>query len=178
MIGIQEIDINILNYIQENIRNPLLDKIMPFITSFGNMALLWIIIGMVLFSIKKHRKYGYMVFLALLLCFLIGNLALKPLVARIRPFDAYPLINGLLINAPKDFSFPSGHTMCSFAPSVVLFYFNKKIGVCALVISVLIALSRLYLYVHYPSDVLCGMIIGVINGIISINVINKFYHKM
>lgn len=178
MIEMQEIDIYILNYIQEHIRNPLLDKIMPIITFLGDVAILWIIIGIVIFSIKKYRKYSYMIFLALLLCFLIGNVTLKPLVARIRPFDAYPLINGLLINEPKDFSFPSGHTMCSFASAVVLLYFNNKIGLCGLIVSILIAFSRLYLYVHYPSDVLCGMVIGIINGIIAINIVNKFYYNV
>lgn len=165
---IQNIDINMLQYIQENFRSPFLDKIMPMITSLGNLSFIWIISGIILFSMKKYRKYGCMLFLSLILCALIGNLTLKPLVARVRPFNAYPLIDGLLIKAPNDYSFPSGHTMCSFAPAVVLFYFNKKIGSGALIVSMLIAFSRLYLYVHYPSDVFAGMVIGIINGIAAI----------
>lgn len=168
---IQNIDINILNYIQENFRTLALDKIMPLVTSMGNLSFIWIISGIILFSMKKYRKYGCMIFLSLMLCALIGNLTLKPLVARVRPFNAYPLIDGLLIKAPNDYSFPSGHTMCSFAPAVVLFYFNKKIGSLALILSILIAFSRLYLYVHYPSDVFAGMVIGIINGIAAIFII-------
>lgn len=177
MMIIQTIDINILNYIQSNIRNPILDRIMPIVTSLGNMSFIWIISGVLLICIKKYRKYGYMLFLSLILCALIGNITLKPMVARIRPFNAYPLIDGLLIKAPTDFSFPSGHTMCSFAPSVVLFYFNRRIGVGAFVLSFLIAFSRLYLYVHYPSDVFVGMVIGIANGIIAINIIKLFTIK-
>lgn len=175
---IQNIDICILNYIQEYIRNPFFDKFMPLITSLGNLSFIWIAIGIVLLSIKKYRKYGCMIFLSLILSALIGNLTLKPIVARIRPFDVYPLIDGLLIKAPHDYSFPSGHTMCSFAPAVVLLYFNRKIGIGALVMSILITFSRLYLYVHYPSDVFAGMVIGIINGIIGIFVIEKVYQKM
>ena len=170
---IQNVDIGILNYIQEYIKNPFLDKIMPFITSLGNLSFIWIVIGILLLRIKKYRKYGFMIFLSLILCGLIGNIILKPIVARMRPFDIYPLIDGLLIKIPKDYSFPSGHTMSSFAPIVVLLYFNRKIGVCALIIGSLIAFSRLYLYVHYPSDVFAGMVIGIINGIIAIFVIEK-----
>lgn len=171
METIQNIDTNILQYIQENLRDQFLDKIMPVITSMGNLALIWIISGIILFSMKKYRKYGCMLFLALILCALIGNLTLKPLVARVRPFNAYPLIDGILIKEPNDYSFPSGHTMCSFAPAVVLFYFNKKIGIIALIVSMLIAFSRLYLYVHYPSDVFAGMVIGIINGIAAIFIV-------
>lgn len=177
MMIIESMDINILNYIQDNIRNPILDRIMPFITSLGNMSFIWIISGVVLICVKKYRKYEYMLFLSLILCALIGNITLKPMIARIRPFDTYTLIDGLLIKAPTDYSFPSGHTMCSFAPSVVLFYFNKKIGMGAFLLSVLIAFSRLYLYVHYPSDVFAGMVIGIANGIASINIIKSFTKK-
>lgn len=163
-----QIDFFILNFIQENIRNTLLDKIMVFITSLGNMSIIWIIIGICLLINKKYRKYGIMLFLSLLFCAIVGNLTLKPLVARIRPFNAKPLLDGLLIKEPSDYSFPSGHTMCSFAPAVVLCYMNKRIGICAVILSILIGFSRLYLYVHYPSDVLSGAIIGILLGMLSI----------
>lgn len=172
---IQHMDISVLNYMQQHLKCDFLDKIMPTITSLGNLSFIWIMAGIMLFSIKKYRKYGFMIFLSLIFCALIGNITLKPLVARIRPFDAYPLIDGLLIKAPHDYSFPSGHTMSSFAPVTVLLYFNKKIGLCALFIGSLIAFSRLYLYVHYPSDVLAGIVIGIVNGIIAIFVVEKTY---
>jgi undecaprenyl-diphosphatase len=114
-----------------------------------------------------------MIIFSLILCFIIGNLSLKPLVARVRPFDAKPLLDTLLIRPPTDFSFPSGHTMCSFAAGVIIFYMNKKIGIFALILSSFIGFSRLYLYVHYPSDVFCGMAIGILLGTASIIMFNN-----
>lgn len=104
---------------------------------------------------------------ALILCLLIGNLFLKPVVARVRPFDINTAID-ILIKKPLDFSFPSGHTMSSFAAATVLIYMDKKIGAISLILATIIGFSRLYLYVHYPSDVVIGLLIGVLLGIISI----------
>ena len=98
---------------------------------------------------------------------------MKPLIARTRPFDANNLKDILLIKAPKDYSFPSGHTMASFAAATVLIYMNRKVGIVAMVLAVLIAFSRLYLYVHYPSDVFAGMIFGILSAIISIKLLAK-----
>lgn len=166
---ILNIDNSILQFIQNNIRNNVLDIIMPKITSLGNAGVIWIIICAVMILKRKYRKYGIMMAIALVYCAIVGNLTLKPIVARIRPFDANPLIDGLLINAPKDFSFPSGHTMVSFSCAcIILLYMNRKIGVAALILSSAIAFSRLYLYVHYPSDVLMGMIIGIFLSYIAI----------
>lgn len=176
--AITRIDFSILNFIQENIKNTLLDKIMVFITSLGNMSIIWIIIGICLLISKRYRKYGIMLFIALLLCAIVGNLTLKPLVARIRPFNSKPLIDGLLIKESLDYSFPSGHTMCSFAPAVVLYYMNKKAGICAVILSTLIGFSRLYLYVHYPSDVASGAVIGIILGTLSIYLYNMIQSKI
>ena len=103
----------------------------------------------------------------------MGSLSLKPLVARVRPFDAAQLLDALLIRQPTDFSFPSGHTMCSFASGIIIFYMNKRIGTFALILSSFIGFSRLYLYVHYPSDVFCGMVIGILLGITSIIIFNN-----
>lgn len=168
MSAIQNFDDFILQFIQNNFRGYCLDVIMPILTSLANKGFIWIIICIVLLSCKKYRKYGCIMFLALILCFVIGNLSLKPLVARNRPFDARPLIDGLLIKAPRDYSFPSGHTMVSFSCSAVLYYMNRKIGIMAIILSTVIGFSRLYLYVHYPSDVLVGFMIGILNSWISI----------
>lgn len=168
MQQIQNFDFKILDFIENHMHSLLLDNTMPIITGVGNKGILWIIIGILLIAIKKYRKYGYMLIFALILCGIIGNLTLKPLIARSRPFDVEPLLQPLLISPPKDFSFPSGHTMASFASSIVIYYMNKKLGILAFALSILIAFSRLYLYVHYPSDVLGGMIIGILMGYISI----------
>ena len=85
---------------------------------------------------------------------------------RIRPYECYSCID-ILINAPKDYSFPSGHTTISFAAAVPVFLRNKKWGIATLVMASLIAFSRLYLYVHYPSDILGGMVLGIIVGVIT-----------
>ena len=170
---IQNIDNSILQFIQINMRSSIIDKVMILITSLCNGAIIWMLIGIIFLINKKYRRYGLMIIFALMLCFIVGNLSLKPLVARIRPFDAVPLLDGLLIKAPIDFSFPSGHTMCSFASAVVMFYMNKRIGIFALILSFLIGFSRLYLYVHYPSDVFLGMVIGILMGSVSIIIFNK-----
>lgn len=170
---IHKIDDNVLNFIQEHLKNSFMDTIMPVITSLGNSGIVWILITIVLIAIKRYRKYGYMLALALIITLVVGNITLKPLVARIRPFDANDLKNILLIEAPTDYSFPSGHTMSSFAAAIVLIYMDKKIGIIAMILAVLIAFSRLYLYVHYPSDVLAGMILGFLSAIISIKLLSK-----
>jgi len=164
------IDNDILQFIQHNIRCNILDTVMPLVTSLGNAGLFWIILCILMLCSKRYRKCGFIMIIALVLCAIVGNLTLKPIVARIRPFDASPLIDGLLISAPKDFSFPSGHTMVSFSCAGVLLYMNRRIGIAAFMLSSIIAFSRLYLYVHYPSDVLSGMIIGIILSYISIKI--------
>lgn len=165
---IQKIDNNILQFIQANMRSSVMDNVMPIITNLGKGLTIWTLIGVILMVNKRYRKYGIMIIFSLILCFIIGNLSLKPLVARTRPFNNIPLLDVLLISPPKDFSFPSGHAMCAFASGTIIFYMNKKLGIVALILSSLIGFSRLYLYVHYPSDVFCGMMIGIFIGITSI----------
>ena len=157
---IQQMDDAILAFIQNNMHLPVLDVIMPVISMLGSGAAIWVVITIILLFTKKHRTLGISMAVALTLCFLIGNCMLKPLVARPRPFDLFPDMK-LLISRPGDFSFPSGHTMSSFAAAVVVFIKNRRWGTGALVLACLIAFSRLYLFVHYPSDVVIGMILGV-----------------
>ncbi|MDU4939810.1 MAG: phosphatase PAP2 family protein [Clostridium sp.] len=164
---IYNMDITILDWIQSVFKCAFLDWFMPIVTSLGNAGIVWIIICVLLLTYKKTRKYGVMMGCALILCLLIGNLFLKPVVARVRPFDINTAID-ILIKKPLDFSFPSGHTMSSFAAATVLIYMDKKIGVISLILATIIGFSRLYLYVHYPSDVIVGLFMGVLLGIISI----------
>lgn len=177
MYMIQNLDNSILQFIQINMRSSIGDKIMTLVTYLGNGGAIWIIIGLALLISKRNRKHAFMIITVLILCFLIGNLGLKHLVARTRPFDVIPLLGGLIITPPTDFSFPSGHTMCSFAASIVIFYMNKRIGILALILSSFIGFSRLYLYVHYPSDVFGGMIIGILIGILTIIMFKKMENK-
>lgn len=168
----QNIDFFILDYIYKNFKCSFLDFVFPKITALGDGGIIWIILGIVFLCLKKYRKTGIGIMFALVLGVIIGNLFLKNIVTRIRPFDLVEGIN-LLINAPKDFSFPSGHTLSSISSATVIFMNNKKIGIYFLILAVLIAFSRLYLYVHFPSDVIGGAVLGVIIGIFSVYLSNK-----
>ena len=158
-------DMAILDLIQSNIRTGFMDAIMPFITQLGDAGLMWIILSIGLIIPKKNRKIGFVMIIALILNGIICNIILKPMLARIRPFDVNTAIK-LLINKPRDFSFPSGHTSASFTAASVLFFRKSKLFVPSLVLAFLISFSRLYLYVHYPSDVLAGLVLGVLCGYI------------
>lgn len=173
---IQNIDDKILMFIQENICNPFLNKLMPIITSLGNAGIVWIVIAIALLLSNKYRKYGVIMSIALILSLIIGNVIIKTLVARPRPCHINTDIK-LLIGVPLDSSFPSGHTMSSFAAAAVLWYMNRKIGIVAMILAITIGFSRMYLYVHYPSDVFCGMIIGVLIGVFSIQLFTLLQKK-
>lgn len=150
----------ILLWIQNNMRNDVLTPIFVAITSLGNGGLIWIAGAVLMLIPKKTRKIGILTLIALGFSVLIDNIILKNLVARIRPYE---VISGLtsLIGAQNDFSFPSGHTGSSFAAAVVMYRgLPKKIGVPVLVFAFLMGFSRLYVGVHYPSDVICGALIG------------------
>ncbi len=163
MAALGQWELGILDWINQTFQNNFFDKIMPWITFLGDHGWFWILLSALLLISKPTRKMGLTMALALLFSLILANITLKPLVARIRPFDLNAAVE-LLINAPKDFSFPSGHTQASFAAATALFRYHKKAGAAALVLAALIAFSRLYLYVHYPSDVLIALIFGVLLG--------------
>lgn len=172
---IHNIDANILLWIQDNIRCDWLTPIMKFITEFGNLGLIWLIASIMLICFKKTRKVGFICLISLVVNFIINNLILKNMVARIRPYEAVDGLQ-LLIEKQRDFSFPSGHAGSAFSVAVPMFAkLPKKFGIPTLVLAFLIAFSRLYVGVHYPSDVLVGMILGSVIGILAIIVIDKLY---
>lgn len=151
---------NILLWIQNNMRNDILNHIMIFITSLGNGGAIWIIMAMGLLIPKKTRKTGIMVISGLLLSLIINNIILKNLVARTRPYD---MIAGLtsLVGIQRDYSFPSGHTASSFVAAIIMLRnLPKKYGIPALILAFLISFSRLYVGVHYPTDVIAGALIA------------------
>ena len=157
-------DLPILEWIQANLQSSLLDTIMPIITLFGEGGIFWIAWAVILLIIPKTRKIGLSMIIALLLGLLVCNLTLKPLVQRIRPYDLqeqdFGIYINLLIDRQHDFSFPSGHTIASFEAAVVLLKYSKKMGIPALILAILVSFSRLYLYVHYPTDVLVSVVLG------------------
>ena len=160
-------DLPILNWIAENLRCAFLDAVMPLITVLGDAGIFWIAVSVVFLLIPKLRKAGLSMGIALLMGLVVCNLTLKPLCARIRPYDFYGEAMQLLVATPHDFSFPSGHTIASFEAATALAIHNKKLGVPALILASLIAFSRLYLYVHYPTDVLVSIGLGIAFAFIS-----------
>ena len=174
---IQNFDESVLIYIQENLRNEVLNPVFKFITSLGDAGWCWIVLAVILLCFKKTRKTALVVAGALILSLIINNIILKNLVARPRPFaEMEDLI--LLISKPHDYSFPSGHTGSSFAAAYALWKTTpRKYGILAMVLAGLIAFSRLYLGVHYPTDVLGGIITGIIAGLISYIVVSKLWDK-
>ena len=129
----------------------------------GEVDWIWILLAVVLLARKSTRKLGTAVAISLVLDLILCNLLLKPIVARPRPFTFRPELT-LLVKAPRDFSFPSGHTAASFAAASALLFSKHKSWIPAMVLAAAIALSRLYLYVHYPSDVLAGVAVGFLCG--------------
>ena len=165
-------ELRFLDFLQ-TIHTPLLDKILAFITSLGNVGIIWIVLAVVLLILPKTRKTGIIVAAALLMDLILCNLILKNLVARVRPYDVNTAI-AILIKKPLDFSFPSGHTAASFAAMTALFLAKmKKAWIAALILALLIAFSRLYFYVHYPTDVLGGAVVGILSGIIGYAIVEK-----
>jgi undecaprenyl-diphosphatase len=158
-------DLPILDWIAAHLRCGFLDRLMPAITRLGDAGILWILLAALFLCLPKYRKAGLTMAVSLLVGLLICNVTLKPLVARIRPFDYQLLHFGkeipLLIPKPQDFSFPSGHTNASFAAAMALLLYHRKAGIPAMILAFLIAFSRLYLYVHYPTDVLTSVLLGV-----------------
>ncbi|MCI8327717.1 MAG: phosphatase PAP2 family protein [Lachnospiraceae bacterium] len=153
-------DASILLWIQEYLRTPWLSAFFRQITKLGNAGIFWILAAIFFLCFTRTRKIGIEASASLLLSFLINNVFLKNVVARIRPYE---VVDGLhrLIEKQSDFSFPSGHTASSFAVAVILYLeLPKKYGVPFMILAVLISFSRLYLGVHYPSDVLAGAVSG------------------
>lgn len=159
-----EMEASILLFLQNEVRSPMLTSLMNGITAIGNGGIVPILVCLLLICIPKTRKTGVMAAASLLLEFVILNLTIKPLAGRIRPYE---VIQGLtcVTAIPHDFSFPSGHTGCCFAvASVIYLRMPKWYGIPAVAIAALVGFSRLYLGVHYPSDVLVGMLIGLAAG--------------
>ncbi len=171
---LQKLDENILFFIQEHIKCPVLDRVMVFITSLGNAGHIWIVVGIVLLLIKRYRKCGITLLCVLEVANYLCSDVLKPFVGRVRPCNKFPQVP-LLIPALHSPSFPSGHTMSGFACATVLYYFDKQLGIAGYILASLIAFSRLYLFVHYPTDILGGILYGISVPILLIYCLKAIY---
>ena len=150
-----------------------LDDVMVFITKLGDEGLIWIAICVALLIFPRTRKCGVAVALSLILTTILGNEIIKKIVQRPRPFAVDNSVT-LLIPQPGQYSFPSGHTSNSIAAAVSIFLFYKKPGIAAIALALLIAFSRMYLFVHYPTDILGGIVLGVVDALIIRFLIKKW----
>ena len=153
-------------YALQDIHNPVLDKVMVFVSALGNAGIFWIAVGLLLLITKRYRRGGAQMLVAMAVTFVIGNLILKNLVARERPCWIDREVQ-LLMASPSDYSFPSGHSMNGFAGSVSLLCIDKRIGIPAVILAAVIAFSRLYLFMHFPTDVFAGIVIGLVIALIT-----------
>lgn len=160
------LDGQILLFIQNNLR---FEEITPWVirlTKLGNMGMIWIVISVLLLIPRKTRRAGILSLAALLGSLCITNFFLKNYVARVRPYE---VISGLscLVEKASDWSFPSGHASAAFASAMVIYKSRpKRLGIPCVILAFLISLSRLYVGIHYPTDVICGAVIGALIGLI------------
>jgi len=173
---INKIDSYILIIINKHIQNNFLDILMIAISSLGNLGALWILIAMALLLDKPYKMIGTIVLITLVISTFIGEVVVKHLVRRIRPCNDGNEIK-LLIAKPISYSFPSGHTLSSFAVAEVLSVYFTEYKLIFIGIALLIALSRLYLYVHYPTDIIAGIILGLLCSRFVIFVLQKGYFE-
>lgn len=168
-----------LLYWFQSIHNPILDKIVVVITSLGNAGIFWILLTLVMLIVCKDKKVAWTSALALLFSVLVINVFLKNMAMRARPCwidDTIPL----LVKNPKDYSFPSGHSSASFASaaSIVQYAKYRKQGIAAVILAALIAVSRMYVFVHFPTDVFVGTILGIVEAILAGIIIRFIYRKV
>ena len=173
----EHFDLPILDWIMANLWCPFLDAVMPVITVLGDAGIFWIALAAVFLLLPKHRKMGLSMGVALMMGLVICNMILKPVVGRIRPYDYqlefFQKTIPLLTERQHDFSFPSGHTIASFEAAVAMLICYKKLGIPAMILAVLIAFSRMYLYVHYPTDVIASVILGTGLAFLGVFLVNK-----
>lgn len=175
MIALSYAELPILDWFQ-TIHNPVFDIIARFLDVINGHGEIFILITALLLLYKPTRKAGIVCATALVFDYLLLNKCLKPMVGRIRPYDLNPLIQ-LITEAPHDFSFPSGHTGVSFAFAAAISVFGKKAHTLALAFACLMGISRMYLYVHYPTDVLAGALVGTLCGLAALLLWKKIYNR-
>lgn len=148
-------------YALQKMHGPVWDSIMVFLSALGNAGFFWIGVGVLLCIFTKYRKCGIQMLVSMAIAFVLGNLILKNLIARERPCWLDSQVP-LLLESPKDYSFPSGHSLNGFTAATTLLFFDRRLGIPAVILASLIAFSRLYLFVHFPTDVFVGIVMGIV----------------
>lgn len=179
-------DLSVFEWIQ-SIQNGFLDVIMVAITTLGDSGIIFIALGLALLITKKHRKEGFAVLAALAVMLVCNDLFLKELFARPRPFNLFQIdpekyaewgdtyIFPELVHKPSSFSFPSGHTSSAFAAAIALLWHNRKWGIPLTVFAALMGFSRIYVEVHYCTDVLAGFVSGCVYALIAVVIVKFLY---
>ena len=159
-------------------RTTLLDSFFLGLTKIaGSYGQLWVIVAALLLIFKKTRKAGVSVLIAYLAVFLIGQLALKNLFSRPRPCQIDEAF-ALLVARPSSSSFPSTHSAWAFGAATAIFMQHRKMGVAAYVVAALIGFSRLYMFLHFPTDVLFGMVLGIALGVLAHRITMVLWKKI
>ncbi len=173
-----ETDLRILNSVQNTFRCGFLDWFFPQFTSLGEKGWIYIAIALILLAIPAYRKWGASLATALMFGLIFGNMMIKNIVGRTRPYDLVGHFE-LLVDPLGDYSFPSGHTMAAFEFFVVVCMMpvKRRYKVIAGVCAALMAFSRLYLYVHFPSDVLAGALLGSLFGFLGVRIVQRVCRK-
>lgn len=172
------IDRTILYWIQDTLQCTFCDKFFVIATYFGEKGIFWIATAILLAAFPKTRKIGITVMWAIGISFLMSQIVIKGLVGRIRPFEYFNYDTALmLIKIPLDSSFPSSHSCVSFAAATAIILHNRKFGIPAVIIAILVAASRMYLFVHYPSDVLVGTLLGITVAVLAFIIIDRIIKK-
>ncbi len=161
VFGTEVFEFRILEVLHEWLSCDFMDAVMVGVSSLGNGGAIWIVAAIIMMSIRKYRKCGYVFVAALLIGLVFGVLIMKNLVARPRPCELFEGFE-MLVSKPLDNSFPSGHTLASFISAFILLEVNKKIGLAATVVAVLMAVSRMYLFVHFPTDIMGGIVLALV----------------
>lgn len=175
---ITKVDFMILDWIQANLRCEVLDRILPIVTFLGEKGWFFIVLAVILLCMPKTRRWGAWLAVSLCLGLVFCNMLLKNVVARARPYDQVEYIT-LLVDKLSDYSFPSGHTVAAFECFAVLLMMpvKKLYKVLAGMLAFAMAFSRLYLYVHFPSDVLAGMLIGFLFGMMGVRIVEMILEE-
>ena len=163
-------ELEFLHHLQ-TIHTPELDKKMLFFTGLGDKTILIALFLLALIIIPKTRKYGIQMAIAVVISVLIVNVGIKPFVKRCRPCWLEPGVK-MLIELPHSYSFPSGHSSTFFAMATAVFLSNKRFGIPTLVVASIVAFSRLYLFAHWPTDVIGGILTGTLSGVLSFLIID------